>query len=82
MRGKAGQPEFFLVLGPIKSLENLHDELFHPKGGYWWQHWCAARETVCMFEKRDFERDRKRWTKCSQPFLEIPCRSYYPNPYP
>lgn len=81
MPGKARSADQFYVLGPVKQLGELHDDIYHPNGQKWRDHWCASRETVCLYEKELFKCKKKTWKKCSAPFQEV-CRSVVSSPYP
>lgn len=82
MLGKARSADVFLVLGPVKNLTTLGADIYHPNGQKWRDHWCAARETVCMFERDLFKCRKKTWKKCSQPFQPSSCSSAVTHPFP
>lgn len=82
MLGKARSADQFYVFGPIKPLSELSGDIYHPNGQKWWEHWCAARETVCLYEKEFYKCKRKTWKKCTQPFQPTPCSSVVTHPYP
>lgn len=46
------------------------DELvFHPNGSTWRANWCHAREWGCSQERDLFKCRKKKWAKCSAPFI-------------
>lgn len=67
------------VLVGISAAVAQADDLRHPNGQLWKEHWCAARETVCLAESHTPSLGFPPF--CRYPFIDE-CFEYVANPFP
>ena len=78
---KIKKSDKFYITGDVKNVSGLYDQIYHPNKQTWKSHWCAARETVCLFEKEVSKLKKKKWSKCSQAF-QPNCKDIVKSPQP